>query len=152
MRFIRPYKIFEKDSELYFHCSNDKFEKFDMSDNKTYKEFDIPSWFFTQDLEYARRYGKYLYTVQLDLGKCFDTEDPKHMKMFKDYLKEQEIDPEPIFDEQFFMGRPYWTCADAFYAARSNGFDSILIQEELEKEVLSVAVFSLDQIEIIDVK
>lgn len=152
MKHLKLFESFSKDK--YYHCSNSKFDEFDSSDNKTYKEFDIPSWFFTKDIEYAKTYGKYLYEVELNIGKCFDTLKPSHMKMLKDYMESEGQSKEQmdnVLDEQFFQGRPYWTCADAFYAAVSNGFNSILIQEELEKEVLSIAVFDTSQIKITNV-
>jgi hypothetical protein len=61
----------------------------------------------------------------------------------------KEIDK--ILDEQFFKEIPYWTCEDAYYCAISNGFDSILIAEELDKDVESIGVFNKDNIQIIKI-
>ena len=41
---------------------------------------------------------------------------------------------------------------DAYYCALSNRFDSILIQEELVGEVLSIAVFDVNQIQILNIE
>ncbi len=137
---------------IWYHCSNNAFTEFAHNNNKTYKEFDIYSWFFTQDLNYAKTYGKFLYTVELSISNIFDTREKEHYEMFIKQLKEDnktEKEIDEILDEQFFRDLPYWTCVDAFYAAKFNNFDSILISEELEKEVLSVAVFDLENIKII---
>ena len=142
-------------NNIYYHGSNSKFEKFDLTNNKTYKEFDVPSWFFTKDIEYAKSYGKFLYTVKLNIKNTFDTSNPAHYKLFINQLKEwgnKKSDIERILDEQFYNGIPYWTCGDAFYTAKAHGFDSILIQEELEREVLSVAVFNTDDIEVVSIE
>jgi len=149
-------KLFEQDNDKkYYHGSKSLFKEFDMTNNKTYMEFDVPSWFFTEDIEYAKKYGNYLYTVNLDINNTFDTSNPKHFNMFINQLKEwgnNKNQVNKILDEQFYNGIPYWTCGDAFYVAKMNGFDSIFIQEELEREVLSIAVFDTDLIKIVDVK
>lgn len=162
MNILREYikkKLFEYFFEdmgnLYYHGSNYKFEKFELTNNKTYKEFDIPSWFFTKDIEYAKSYGNFLYTVKLNLKNIFDTSNPEHYKLFIKQLREfgnKKKDIEKILDEQFYDGIPYWTCEDAFYTAKSNGFDSILIQEELDREVLSIAVFDSDNIDVLKIE
>lgn len=142
-------------ANVYYHGSNSKFEKFDQINNKTYQEFDVPSWFFTKNIEYAKSYGDFLYIVKLNIKNTFDTSNPKHYKIFIDQLKEwnnNESDIDNILDEQFYNGIPYWTCGDAFYTAKSHGFDSILIQEELASEILSVAVFNPDDIEILKIE
>lgn len=142
-------------SGIWYHGSNNKFEKFDLIDNKTYKEFDVPSWFFTKDIKYAKTFGKYLYSVKLHLTNTFVTTKPKHLKIFLNQLKEWDYSNDKInniLDEEFYNQLPYWTCGDAFYIAKMNGFDSIMIQEELESEVISIAVFDKDNIEIINMK
>lgn len=52
---------------IWFHGSNNKFDIFDLINNKTYKEIDLPVWFFTKDLNYAKTYGKYIYEVKLNI-------------------------------------------------------------------------------------
>ena len=141
----------KQEDNIYYHGSKTKFEKFDLINNKTYQEFDIPTWFFTKDIEYAKSYGQYLYIVKLNIDNTFDTSNQNDYKLFINFLKEQnttKAQKEKILDEQFYNGLPYWTCEDAFYVAKYNKFDSILIQEELEREVLSVAVFDSSVIEI----
>ena len=143
------------EQEIYYHGSESKFDNFEFTDNKTYQEFDIPSWFFTEDKEYAKSYGKYLYYVKLNIANTFDTSIPKHYKMLiksmRGYgMSKSEI--ENVLDEQFSGELPYWTCGDAFYAAKDNNFDSILIQEELEGSIESIAVFNKENIEIVDVE
>lgn len=61
-------------SDVYYHGSNNKFDEFSLNNNKTYKEFDLPTWHFTKDVNYAKTYGKYLYTVNLNIKKTFNTE------------------------------------------------------------------------------
>lgn len=141
--------------DIYYHASNSKFQNFALINNKTYKEFDIPSWFFTKDIDYAKSYGRYLYSVKLNVKNTFDVSKKGHYDLFINGLKEFGYGKNKInevLDEQFYNGLPYWTCDDAFYVAKANGFDSILIQEELDKEVLSVAVFDVENIEIIKVQ
>lgn len=148
-------KIFEQGNKtVYYHGSKTAFEKFDMTNNKTYMEFDVPSWFFTENIEYAKTYGNYLYTVNLDIHNTFDTSNSKHFKLFMKQLKEwgnNKNQIEEILDEQFYNEIPYWTCGDAFYTAKTHGFDSILVQEELAQEILSVAVFDTDVINVLNV-
>lgn len=155
MKYLSPYKLFESGvSDIWYHGSDKKFAEFSTGNNKTYQEFDVYSWFFTQDIDYTERYGKYLYAVELSISKTFDTRIKKHMNIFLDQLKDWGISKdktEEILEEQFYKGLPYWTCGDAFYTAKAHGFDSIFIEEELEDEVISVAVFNLDDIKIIDV-
>ena len=142
----------ENDNNIRYHGSNNQFSAFELYDNKTYREFDLPVWFFTKDLNYAKTYGRYIYKVNLNIHNTFDTSNKNHFKLFIEYLKqenksEEEIDD--ILDEQFFKELPYWTCEDAYYCAVENNFDSILIAEELEREVESVGVFDKEKIQII---
>lgn len=151
---VKESIIEREKSKIFFHASNNKFDEFNLNNNKMYKEIDLPVWFFTDDLNYAKTFGKYLYKVNLDIKNTFDTSNKKHFKMFIDYLKyenksKKEIDE--ILDEQFYKDLPYWTCEDAFYAAISNNFDSILIEEELENEVVSIGVFDTENIHIIKI-
>lgn len=145
--------LFENYSDdVWYHGSNNQFGVFDLTGNKTYREIDLPVWFFTKDLDYARTYGKYVYTVKLDIHNTFDTSNKDHFDLFIHYLQEEgksksEIDE--ILDEQFYKGLPYWTCEDAYYCAVSNGFDSILIAEELEREIESIGVFNRNSITIL---
>ena len=145
--------LFENYSDdVWYHGSNNQFDVFDLTSNKTYQEIDLPVWFFTKDLDYARTYGKYIYTVKLDIHNTFDTSNKDHFDLFIRYLQEEgksksEIDE--ILDEQFYKGLPYWTCEDAYYCAVSNGFDSILIAEELEREIESIGVFNRNYITIL---
>ena len=141
--------------EIWYHGSNNKFYEFTNKDNKTYQEIDIPSWFFTKDLEYAKSYGKYLYIVSLDIKNTFNTENKEHFNIFINQLKDWNYKVEEIndiIDTEFNNGLPYWTCNDAIYTAASNGFDSIFIQEELDKEVLSISVFDSSLIKILSIK
>lgn len=141
--------------DVYYHGSNNKFDEFSLNNNKTYKEFDLPTWHFTKDVNYAKTYGKYLYTVNLNIKKTFNTEDKNHYNLYLKYLKEQGYNKdkiENILDEQFYNNLPYWTNEDAYYCALSNRFDSILIQEELVGEVLSIAVFDVNQIQILNIE
>lgn len=151
----KGYKIFESvNKNIYYHCSNNKFNEFDLHDNKTYKEFDIASWFFTQNLDYAKQFGKYVYECQLNIKKTFDTHRQSHYNMFMNYLHEQyknQEQIETILDEQTYNNRPYWTCADAFYCAKNYNFDSLIIEEELEKSIESIAVFDTQNIKILKV-
>jgi hypothetical protein len=139
-------------TDIWYHGSKRKFYTFELFDNKTYKEIDLPVWFFTKDVDYAKTYGKFLYKVKLNIDNTFDTSNEKHFSMFIDYLKSydkknKEIDE--ILDEQFFRELPYWTCDDAYYCAISNGFDSILIAEDLERDIESIGVFNKDNIQIL---
>jgi hypothetical protein len=140
---------------IWFHGSNNKFDEFDLtSNNKTYREIDLPVWFFTKDLDYAKTYGKYIYQVKLNVHNTFDTSDKAHYNLFLQYLNEtgktdDEIDN--ILDEQFYGELPYWTCDDAYYCAISNGFDSILLAEELERSVESIGIFDKDDVEILKI-
>lgn len=141
--------------DVYYHGSNNRFDEFSLNNNKTYKEFDLPTWHFTKDINYAKTYGKWLYTVNLNINKTFNTEDKNHYKLYLNYLKEQGYTQdkiENILDEQFYNNLPYWTNEDAYYCALSNGFDSILIQEELVGEVLSIAVFDVNQIKMLNIQ
>jgi len=152
MNFIKKILLESLNNDtLFYHGSNEKFLNFDIINNKTYKEFDIPVWFFTEDKEYAKSYGKFLYVVKLHNKKLFDTSNSKDFALFKNQVEEFEHDLDEILDEQFFNGLPYWTCEDAYYAAISNGYDSILLQEELEKEILSIGIFNKEDIEILKV-
>jgi hypothetical protein len=149
---IREFLNESYDANVWYHGSNNKFDMFDLVNNKTYKEIDLPVWFFTKDLNYAKTYGKFIYKVKLNIYNIFDTSNKEHFNMFIEYLKtdgktSEEIDN--ILDEQFFKELPYWTCDDAYYCAISNGFDSILIAEELEHDVESIGVFNKDNIKII---
>lgn len=142
------------DEEIWYHGSNNKFDEFTNKNNKTYQEIDIPSWFFTKDLEYAKSYGKYLYQVTLDIKNTFNTENEDHFNLFINQLKEWNYsidDINNIIDSEFYNGLPYWTCNDAIYTAASNGFDSIFVQEELDKEVLSISVFNSSLIKILKI-
>lgn len=149
---IREYLNENYLNDIWYHGSNNKFDMFDLVNNKTYMEIDLPVWFFTKDLDYAKTYGKYIYKVKLNIHNTFDTSNKKHFNLFIGYLKNdgktnEEIDE--ILDEQFYNELPYWTCDDAYYCAVSNGFDSILIAEELERDVESIGVFNKDNIQII---
>ena len=139
-------------NDIWYHGSNNKFDMFDLVNNKTYMEIDLPVWFFTKDLDYAKTYGKYIYKVKLNIHNTFDTSNKNHFDLFIDYLKNDDKTNEEIndiLDEQFYKELPYWTCDDAYYCAISNGFDSILIAEELERDVESIGVFNKDNIKII---
>jgi hypothetical protein len=131
------------------------FKNFGLNNNKMYKEYDLPTWYFTKDLNYAKSYGSVLYSVKLNINNTFDTSNKKHYDMFIAYLEEDgktEDEISDILDEQFYKELPYWTCADAYYCAISNNFDSIVIAEELEKEVESIAVFDSSVIQILEKK
>lgn len=91
----------------------------------------------------------------MNINKIFDTTIKEHYYLFINQLKEWGNDNdyiENVLDEQFFKDLPYWTCGDAFYIAKMYGFDAILIQEELDKEILSIAVFDKENIEIINIQ
>lgn len=150
MKHLVLYESFSND--IWYHGSNNKFEEFDLVDNKTYQEIDLPVWFFTRDLNYAKSYGRHIYRVKLDIHNTFDTSLKEHFEIFMEYLKGENKTPseiEEVLDEQFYQNLPYWTCHDAYYCAVANGFDSILIAEELEGDVQSVGVFNKDLIAII---
>lgn len=145
----------EFDGDIYYHGSNSRFNEFDLYNNKTYREFDLPVWFFTKDLNYAKTYGKFIYEVKLSIKNTFDTTNNKHFQLFINYLKENNMNNKQIndvLDEKFYRDLPYWTCEDAYYAAISNNFDSILIQEELSNEVISTGVFHKNLIKIINIR
>lgn len=146
-------KEFNGEPKTYYHGTNNMFNEFSLHNNKMYKEIDIPVWFFTQDLNYAKTYGSLIYEVNLNIKNTFDTSKKEHLNIFIDYLKSEgkdEDDIDVLFDEQFYSGIPYWTCEDAFYCALQNKFDSILIAEELESEVDSIGVFDKDNIQIVN--
>jgi hypothetical protein len=157
MKYLRYFENYVTDvtGRIYYHGSNNKFEQFELVNNKGYKEFDLPVWYFTEDIEYAKPYGKYLYSVKLNVNNTLDISNSLHYKIFIDYIENEYSNDEDkideILDEQFYNGLPYWTCVDIYYCAISNGFDSVLIQEGLEDEVLSIAVFNVDVIEIVDI-
>jgi hypothetical protein len=147
-------EIYNAKNEIYYHGSNNKFDEFGLNNNKAHREFDIPVWYFTKDLNYAKTYGKYIYSAKLNIRNTFNTEIDNHYDLFIEYLKEErksDDEIEEILDVDFYKGLPYWTCQDAYYAAISNGFDSILIQEVLEGEILSIGVFNLNDIQIIKI-
>lgn len=153
-RIIKEEFLKEDNNDLYYHGSNNRFNEFSLKNNTTYREIDLPTWHFTKDINYAKTYGKYLYTVNLDIKKTFNTENESHYNLYINYLKEQGYSNdkiENIIEEQFYRNLPYWTNEEAYYCAAINGFDSILIQEELEDEVLSIAVFDIDQIQILKI-
>lgn len=147
--------IKKKNDNIYYHGSKKSFTSFGLNNNKTYFEIGLPVWFFTKNIKYAKTYGPFIYTVKLDIVNTFDTSRDDHFNIFMSYLREEgksEEEIEEILDEQFYKDLPYWTNEDAYYCAVSNGFDSILIAEELENEVESIGVFELDDIEILNVK
>ena len=151
---FRIKENFFNSNEIYYHGSNNKFNEFELFNNKAYKEFDIPVWYFTKDLDYAKTYGKYIYEVKLKINKTFNTLISEHYDLFLNYLKQENVSDseiDSIFDEQFYKDLPYWTCEDAYYCAKYNKFDSILIQEELDSEVHSIGVFDKENIEIVNV-
>lgn len=79
--------LFENYSDdVWYHGSNNQFDVFDLTGNKTYREIDLPVWFFTKDPDYARTYGKYVYTVKLDIHNTFDTSNKDHFDLFIHYL------------------------------------------------------------------
>ncbi len=139
-------------SNVWYHGSNSKFDNFDNIDNRTYREIDVPSWYFTKDIEYAKSYGKYLYVVELNIKKIFDTTNKSHFKIFLRGLNEWGYSAEKIeeiLSDEFVNGLPYWTCNDAIYIAAMNGFDAISVEEELARSVLGVAVFDATKIKIL---
>lgn len=149
---IREYLNESHSNNIWYHGSNSKFNMFDLVYNKTYMEFDLPVWFFTKDLNYAKTFGKFIYKVVLNINNTFDTSNKKHFDLFIDNLQNDgktDIEIDEILDEQFHKELPYWTCDDAYYCAFSNGFDSILIAEELEKDVESIGVFDKENIKIV---
>ncbi len=142
-------------NDVWYHGANDKFDVFNNINNRTYKEIDIPSWYFTKNIEYAKSYGKYLYTVKLTVSNVFDTSTSNHMNIFVNQLKEWNYSNEVISDilgDEFVNGLPYWTNNDAIYTAAANGFDSILVQEELDKDIPAISVFDNTKINILGVK
>jgi len=142
-------------NNVWYHGTNDKFNVFNNVNNRTYKEIDVPSWYFTKNIEYAKAYGKYLYTVKLTVTNTFDTSTSNHMKIFVNQLKEWNYSNEAISDilgDEFVDGLPYWTNNDAIYAAAANGFDSILVQEELDKDIPAISVFDNTKIHILNIK
>ena len=146
--------IFENSQEVWYHGTNDKFDVFSNVNNRTYREIDIPSWYFTKNKDYAKSYGKYLYTVKLLITNTFDTSNSKHMNIFINQLKEWGYDKEKISDilsDEFVNGLPYWTNNDVIYTAAAHGFDSILVQEELDKDVPAVSVFDSKKIKILNI-
>ena len=140
--FIK-YITEELTSTLWYHGSNMAFENFTLHNNKLYREIDLPVWFFTQDIDYAKSYGRYLYEVKLNIHNTFNTRKKSHYHKFLQYLKDNVTpnEQEVILDEQMFQELPYWTCQEVYYCAVSQGFDSILIAEELTREVDSIGVF-----------
>lgn len=141
--------------DIWYHGSNNMHNEFSNIDNRTYKEIDVPSWFFTKDIEYAKSYGKYLYIVKLFIKKTFDTRNDKHMNIFINQLREWNYSNEKIdeiLSDEFVNNLPYWTCNDAIYIAAMYGFDSIYIQEELNRDVLAVSVFDTNKIKILNVE
>jgi len=146
--------IFESINNVWYHGSDNKFDAFENVNNRTYKEIDVPSWFFTKNKEYAKTYGKYLYIVKLTVTNTFDTTNQKHMDIFVNQLKEWDYSDEKINDiltDEFVNGLPYWTNNDAIYTAAANGFDSILVQEELVKDIAAISVFDNTKIHILKV-
>jgi hypothetical protein len=144
----------EPGGDIWYHGSNSKFDEFNLVDNRTYKEIDVPSWYFTKDETYAKSYGKYLYEVRLNIKKTFDTRDEQHMQVFINQLKEWGYNDDKIGDilsDEFVNELPYWTCNDAIYTAAAHGFDSIFVEEELEKSVIGISVFDAANIEILNV-
>lgn len=152
---LKKFKQFINENlnnNIWYHGSNNEFSEFKLINNKGYREFDLPVWYFTKNLKYAKTYGKFLYKVKLYINNIFNTLNKKHFNLFVEYLQNNgktDIEINRILDEQFFRELPYWTCEDVYYCAISNGFDSVLIAEELEKHVESIAVFDKNNIEII---
>ena len=64
---IKEYLNENYSNDIWYHGSNNKFNMFDLVNNKTYMEIDLPVWFFTKDLDYAKTYGKYIYKVKLNI-------------------------------------------------------------------------------------
>jgi hypothetical protein len=152
--FINENNISTSSDEIYYYGSNTKFSSFENVNNKTYKEFDIASWFFTKDINYAKSYGEYLYTVKLHVKKTFDTRKKEYFNLLISYLKDNGFDDNSIdneMDEKYHHDLPYWTFDDAYYAATANKCDSIFLHEELDREVISIAVFDKDLIEILSI-
>ena len=153
MKYINSFKKFESvTNNIFYHGSNTIFDKFDLVNNKTYKEFDIPCWFFSKDIEYAKTYGKYIYVVNLNIDNTFDLSNRSHLKLFEDTVERLGDDLDQIMDEQFYKDLPYWTCEDAYYSAVENNFDSILLHEDLASEILSIGVFDKSKINILEIK
>ena len=140
------------ENNIWYHSSDNLFDNFSLSNNKLYKEIDLPVWFFTKDLNYAKTYGKYLYKVQLNVNNTLDFSKKGIYEDFIKYLETEGLNAEEIEsieEEQFYDRIPYWTCENAFYYAIEKGYDSIFIEEELENSVISIGVFDLENIKII---
>lgn len=86
-----------------------------------------------------------MYAVRLGLRNTLDLSIPEERAKFEEWLRKRpseysEEQIERIFDEQWGVELPYWTCDTALWYAAMEGYDSMYAAEELDESVTSVAV------------
>jgi len=138
-------------TETWWHGSKDEFDAFDRPQlTASHREHDIPTWWFTDDRDYAMKYadvpgGGWMYKARLDLKNTLDLSIPEKRSQFEKWLRARpseysEKDVERIFDEQWGIDLPYWTNDTVLWYAAMEGYDSVYFEEELDGSVTSVAV------------
>jgi hypothetical protein len=74
--------IIKEAKEIYYHGSDKKFDSFNIKTSKRGKAI-----FLTKDYDYAKIYGKYIYTVELDnTTKLFDYKDKLSLKKLEECI------------------------------------------------------------------
>jgi len=149
--FDRLYEHGEYRAKLWWHGSKKDFDAFDEPQRtSTHWEYNIPTWWFTEDKDYAMKYangpnGGWIYAVRLDLHNTLDLSIPEERAKFEEWLKARPSEYSKarineIFEEQWGIELPYWTCDAALWYAAMEGYDSMYVDEELDESVTSVAV------------
>ena len=145
-------KLFEEwKAKTWWHGSKDEFDAFDRPQKTTtHREQNIPTWWFTDDKDYAMKYadvpgGGWRYAARIDLRNTLDLSIPEERVKFEEWLRERpseysEEDIARMFDEQWGVDLPYWTNDTVLWYAAMEGYDSAYFEEELDGSVTSVAV------------
>lgn len=95
MKIMKNYTEFITEShdknDLYYHESFNKFDEFVPGEAESYN---IPTYHFTKDINYAKHYGDIIYVVKLNIGdsQIFDTRKKEHMDIFIESLDKYNVE------------------------------------------------------------
>lgn len=160
MRHIRSYNIFESVERVptVYHGSDKKFDQFEFMKGHNYtalyvEEVDRGAFFFAEKKEHARLYGKYVYSVKLNIKRLDNWREPGMMDR-------------RVFDllSSKYRGRVPWSMSEYWQMIddeeirsdiRRLGIDGIKsyeYYEDVDEPVLTWIVFDPSQIKIISVE
>jgi hypothetical protein len=154
VKFIKAFENFNVSDDIYYHCSNELFDKFELRKGYRTHLFSVEltdslAIFLTDDIEATKLYGeKYLYKCKVKYNRMLDWTshlDIRSSNWFRTNFG--NIIPWNVSD--------YWMLLDDKRVVdylKNRGIDCVKISEIGDHdEFTTLAVFNPNNIEIIDV-